>query len=700
LLNRLHAYFLQDYTELDLQEIAKQALPDYTDNLIKALVKSYLSLTKSFPHSVNARRFFENIKKCKEEKGFYQELFFECAVATNDHVFIEKRLSTGHSPFILKDLLIKALQYSSLDAYLSLSKIREKEPIDQEELYHLFPMIINFVKNKDMYSLQKLNSAGFSEYFIDLRIEDKSLLDYAISQADDELILLLFNKHPDCLRPKISSIVDQLIAKNIERKELGRIIKTVTNTKHCFSETELLNKLDPVIMLYADQDDCNEIINILLEFKTHISADILKNKLREIFQSHHHLIYLQFLRKHYPDFLDEFLKESVMDSKESEGLTYQYMIFSEILKEDLKEEKSFLSEEDILLLNSCRSIYKKFFTRDAFVHPEELELKDFQHFSIHFPDLVESKLNKLISDLPKNKDFIREFYFFIPKNARLKIFNSVNFVRLVKSELFDIAGELLPFADLNLKIESSPLLCYAAECKNSAEFVKLLIQAGYKIDNVNYSNIPPIHLAIRENNLEVVRILYDSHPVDLLDDHGDTLLISASYRAKFEIVQFLLEKQLDVNKKNKEGDTPLSSCATFRYGNHHKIAQLLLIHGADPHVSLETKCLEKSETNAFIFLQLLYKYIKDNDINDACTLRCIEESKSPYDNTLKEIKTRINSLSSSHGFFQPHVPETYIALFSSLEKLCEELLKFSTLNKIKPAVEKPPLMFKIEGYDP
>ena len=87
--------------------------------------------------------------------------------------------------------------------------------------------------------------------------------------------------------------------------------------------------------------------------------------------------------------------------------------------------------------------------------------------------------------------------------------------------------------------------------ENKIEVIKYLISQGCKVNSVNKANESPIVLSTVMENLEVIQ-------------------------------ELMKKPELNVNTKGLKGKTPLHIVAST---NNHKIAQLLLHHGADVHLT-------------------------------------------------------------------------------------------------------------------
>lgn len=74
------------------------------------------------------------------------------------------------------------------------------------------------------------------------------------------------------------------------------------------------------------------------------------------------------------------------------------------------------------------------------------------------------------------------------------------------------------------------------------------------------------------NTKDVSRLLTEGADVNAKDKYGDTLLHSAAYEGRKEMVELLIAKGAEVNAKNIYGGTPLHFAATF---GHKDVVELL-----------------------------------------------------------------------------------------------------------------------------
>ena len=110
-------------------------------------------------------------------------------------------------------------------------------------------------------------------------------------------------------------------------------------------------------------------------------------------------------------------------------------------------------------------------------------------------------------------------------------------------------------------------------------------------DNVNQNNknnqyhFSPLQLACYQGNCEVVKLLLDKGAnINELDKCGYTPLLRAIEKGNSELVTLLLDREADINQVKKNGETPLYRAVS--QGNS-EVVELLLDRGAD--VNKESK---------------------------------------------------------------------------------------------------------------
>lgn len=172
-------------------------------------------------------------------------------------------------------------------------------------------------------------------------------------------------------------------------------------------------------------------------------------------------------------------------------------------------------------------------------------------------------------------------------------------------EKFKIMLEL-NLADVNSvdKYKNTPLII--AIDRGKLEFVKLLIDAGAKINIQNIYGNTALHKACMGYKLDIVKILVDAGvDLNIINANGDTALLEAiGYNDEIiDIVKILVDAGADLNIKNINGNTVLHRAAR---NNLINVVKMLLNAGADVNIKNHTnKKPSKMTTNKEI--QNLFK---------------------------------------------------------------------------------------------
>lgn len=138
--------------------------------------------------------------------------------------------------------------------------------------------------------------------------------------------------------------------------------------------------------------------------------------------------------------------------------------------------------------------------------------------------------------------------------------------------------------DANLIVDGHPLICSTS----NLEIIKLLIANGANINEKTKENgLSTLANAVFQNQLEVVKYLISKNADKfVLNNDQETLLFYTTQHKDLTVLKFLLENGLDVNAKNKKGETVLfqSFLEWKSYCSENpnlEFAQLLLDYGAD-----------------------------------------------------------------------------------------------------------------------
>ncbi len=136
-------------------------------------------------------------------------------------------------------------------------------------------------------------------------------------------------------------------------------------------------------------------------------------------------------------------------------------------------------------------------------------------------------------------------------------------------------------ADVNAKELSSQtsILCHAAERAIDAKVIEVLIKAGARVNDSNTFGVTPFLFASAYNrSIDVMKTLVSAgahiHAESI--DQVDALMLAAQFNSA-EMVQYLIQLGLPVNKKSKNGFTAIFSAVT----NSDEAVKILIQAGAD-----------------------------------------------------------------------------------------------------------------------
>ena len=128
----------------------------------------------------------------------------------------------------------------------------------------------------------------------------------------------------------------------------------------------------------------------------------------------------------------------------------------------------------------------------------------------------------------------------------------------------------------NASADSAGGLHWAAE-QNDKEMLRLLLDSGEDVNQVNKWGRTPLHEAARSGRSAGVQMLLAAGAdVGAKDKKGLTPLHMAARLKNEGAVRLLLAAGADVGAKNKEGDTPLQYAMRSDFGTDKQVARLLI----------------------------------------------------------------------------------------------------------------------------
>lgn len=107
-------------------------------------------------------------------------------------------------------------------------------------------------------------------------------------------------------------------------------------------------------------------------------------------------------------------------------------------------------------------------------------------------------------------------------------------------------------ANLNMKTHRYMTALHNASRYNNIQIVTNLIAHGADINSENYKGITPLMLAARAGNYDIVKFLIENNATHL----GEAFILS-TINNHFEISSLLLQKGVNINHKDKNGQTSL-----------------------------------------------------------------------------------------------------------------------------------------------
>jgi Ankyrin repeats (3 copies)/Ankyrin repeat len=134
-----------------------------------------------------------------------------------------------------------------------------------------------------------------------------------------------------------------------------------------------------------------------------------------------------------------------------------------------------------------------------------------------------------------------------------------------------------------LKPGANTPLYYAALCGFANLVEQLIIKYPEHVNAIDGHYMTPAVAALAGRYFQLAQVLHrNGSSVESRGDYGSTPLHSAVHRGDLEMVQVLLEFGVDVNAQNSNLLTPLIFASTG-YGDHLRVARLLIEQGADPN---------------------------------------------------------------------------------------------------------------------
>ncbi len=178
---------------------------------------------------------------------------------------------------------------------------------------------------------------------------------------------------------------------------------------------------------------------------------------------------------------------------------------------------------------------------------------------------------------------------------------------LTKALSFDEVMRVGCMVSLKDKKTNESIL-HRAIANRSEHCVQLLLSEGALVDVVDKAGNLPIHLAIQQGSLSMVKLLvkFGANVNSPTSHDKQTPLLLATLQGNLDIVQFLLANKAVVDAKSYGGLTPLAAATLVSNGSlaYYRIIRLLTEHGADIK-AIDT--LNKAQVLVFASLNNYYR---------------------------------------------------------------------------------------------
>lgn len=134
--------------------------------------------------------------------------------------------------------------------------------------------------------------------------------------------------------------------------------------------------------------------------------------------------------------------------------------------------------------------------------------------------------------------------------------------------------------EINKTDEDGNTALHYAASRGIPEVVELLLDLGADPNIQNDIGLSPLMQGVESGQIEATAILIQSKPKkDLLDQEGNTLLISAAKNGNVQLITTLFKYDKEqIDSVNKEGKTALMYAAEYGYGDAVKV---LIEYGAN-----------------------------------------------------------------------------------------------------------------------
>ncbi|XP_023943012.2 ankyrin-3-like [Bicyclus anynana] len=218
---------------------------------------------------------------------------------------------------------------------------------------------------------------------------------------------------------------------------------------------------------------------------------------------------------------------------------------------------------------------------------------------------------------------------------------------------------------------------HIAAMRNHAEIVKQLLAAGSHVNYKTHEKMTPLHFAASRGFLELVKILASNGAyLEARDTSERTALYLAAGRGHVDVVQYLISVGANVNGEEIHGYTPLCEAVWQRYT---QVVEVLLLSGArvtHSHKLLHNAIIQRQEDIVRMLANLGGGINLHNDNGDTPLLLSARLAQPAVARILLEKGANVNSCNSITGASALHIAVESIESAEEFEQLLVCLIEY------------------------
>ncbi|XP_075992285.1 uncharacterized protein LOC142987424 [Anticarsia gemmatalis] len=218
---------------------------------------------------------------------------------------------------------------------------------------------------------------------------------------------------------------------------------------------------------------------------------------------------------------------------------------------------------------------------------------------------------------------------------------------------------------------------HVAVIKNHIEIVKTLLEAGSHVNYKTHEKMTSLHFAASRGFLDLVKILVLSGAyLEARDTNERTALYLAAGRGHEDVVKYLITAGANVNGEEIHGYTPLCEAVWQRYAG---VVEILLSSGAritHSHRLLHNAIIQKQVEIVKLLTNYAGSMNLHNDNGDTPLLIAARQGQVDIATILLNSGANVNSSNSITGVTALHVAVESVSVAEEFEELLKCLLDY------------------------